>query len=219
MTIKSSRKIRKIPISVKKSRSKETPISQNGFLNYMREFRRHNSHLRLSDCAIQGGREWRRLSNEQQSFYRCQDSDSQLNDCEECKKSEVSVASNTTVASEESMTSNSDGLCTRRKSSCKRKKRACRPKKRSCKRKKRSCRRKKRSCRRKKRPCRRKKPKCRPKRCSELGPVMNGAYIHFIRAYRDEHCGLGPHELICKAAKAWSRLSEEMKNLYRRMVG
>ncbi|KAH8295071.1 hypothetical protein KR018_006675, partial [Drosophila ironensis] len=185
-------------------RRRTMPVTQNGFLRYMREFRRHNSHLTLSDCALEGSREWRRLPREQHEFYRCQDTDSEPNDVQVSKDS---------IASEVSMPDNSDGLLCRnaRKKSCSRKKSACKRKKRACKRKKRACKPKKSACRRKKRACRRKK-------CSKPGPVTNNPYLNFVRAYRKKHCGLKPNDLIRKAARAWCRLSEEKKDVYRRMA-
>ncbi|XP_034486356.1 protamine-like isoform X2 [Drosophila innubila] len=63
---------------------------------------------------------------------------------------------------------------------------------------------------RSKRSCiQRKKKVCKP------GPVMNNAYLNFIREYRLKHCGLEPKELVRKAARAWCRMPDEEKEMYR----
>ncbi|XP_070138853.1 protamine-like [Drosophila bipectinata] len=63
-----------------------------------------------------------------------------------------------------------------------------------------------------------KKPTCarKQKKCSK--PIMNNGYLNFVRAYREKHSSMKPQELIRRAARAWCRLSEEKKNIYRRMA-
>ncbi|KAH8240579.1 protamine [Drosophila bipectinata] len=84
------------------------------------------------------------------------------------------------------------------------------------------------SCKAKKKPtCARKQKKCakpkktcksKPKKTCKPGPIMNNGYLNFVRAYREKHCNMKPQELIRRAARAWCRLSEEKKDIYRRMA-
>ncbi|XP_022222654.2 protamine-like [Drosophila obscura] len=58
----------------------------------------------------------------------------------------------------------------------------------------------------------------RSKRRLKPVPHINNGYLNFIKKFRLTHGDLQPLELIRQAAKAWCRLRESQKNIYRRMA-
>lgn len=48
--------------------------------------------------------------------------------------------------------------------------------------------------------------------------VPNNGYLNFLRAYRRKHWEMKPNDLVMKAARAWSRLSDTKKSAYRQQV-
>ncbi|XP_014093726.1 protamine-like protein 99C [Bactrocera oleae] len=173
------------------------PITSNGYLNFLREFRKKCCGMSAVETVRQGAKAWNRLSCKQKAKYRAM----------ACKRPRRKKRRSCRPK--------------RRRRSCRpkrRKRRSCRPKRRkrsSCRRKRRPKRR--RSCRRRSRPRRRRCGRKR-KRCMKPGPVTANAYLNFLRAYRRKHCGLSPQETVQKGARRWCSLSPECKRRYMRQA-
>lgn len=104
--------------------------------------------------------------------------------------------------------------------------RSCPPKK-----KRGACRKpRKRACTRKPK-CRKRRPRCKLKiggmpqdsmpkltKSKKRQMVPNNGYLNFLRAYRRKHWEMKPNDLVMKAARAWSRLSDTKKSAYRQQV-
>nr|XP_017007108.2 protamine-like protein 99C [Drosophila takahashii] len=169
----------------------------NGFLNFMRTFR-PQSNMGWLDFAEESARCWKRMSQEEKNSYR--GSHMRLNamymDDESAKR--LSEMCNHPMGKQRSAP---------REKSCSSPRKSCAKPRKSC-----AARHRKAACSKPRRsPCA--KPKC-----SKPGPVTNNGYLNFVRSFRKKHCGLKPQELIIEAAKAWSKLSEEKKDRYRRMA-
>ncbi|XP_030377588.1 protamine-like protein 99C [Scaptodrosophila lebanonensis] len=219
---------------------RQRPITNNGFLNYLREFVKLNSGMDVLEATKSGARCWKKLSHtEMESFRQMERSSDDVDNHSICDSSAPELGSSTTNESESLSKTDlraMDICCPKKpspppccppkkkkkKPSCPEPPPCCPPPKRKprCPKPKPRCPKPKPKCKPKKRACpKKKKPACgKRKKCSKPGPVMNNGYLNFIRAYRKKHCGLKPKELIMKAARAWCRLSEEKKNRYRRMA-
>ncbi|XP_011189239.1 protamine [Zeugodacus cucurbitae] len=170
------------------------PITSNGYLNFLREFRKKCCGMSAVETVRQGAKAWNRLSCKQKAKYR------QM----ACKRPRRKKRRSCRPK--------------RRRRSCRpkrRKRRGCRPKRR----RRSGCRRKRRPKRRSCRPKRRRR-RCgsRRKRCMKPGPVTANAYLNFLRAYRRRHCGLSPQETVKKGARRWCSLAPECKRRYMRQA-
>lgn len=97
--------------------------------------------------------------------------------------------------------------------------RSCPPKKKRQSRKSVKCRSRKKKCgkRRKARcnlnaKCKPQNPRVLKRRKMEMIP--NNGYLNFLRAFKRKHWNLKSNDLVMKAARAWSRLSELKKQAY-----
>ncbi|EDW63672.1 protamine-like protein 99C [Drosophila virilis] len=179
------------------------PVTNNGFVNFMRSYAARSRALDIPD-VVRGGKAWNRLSPAQRNKYRNVDAndDTDLDDsCCPRKKSPPMC-------------------CPKRRRSCPK---PCPPKPRCPARRRKPC------CRPK---CPKPKPRCckpvcpkpvcpkpcKKYKCQKPGPITNNGYLNFLRVYRRKHCGLSPKELVMKAARAWCRLPECKKDRYRRQA-
>ncbi|XP_037709853.1 histone-like protein 18C [Drosophila subpulchrella] len=184
----------------------------NGFLNYMRQLRKHTNPMSWMQFAEESARSWKKMSQKEKNSYR--DMDNAFEDNAMCVDEDRQRSSE--------MCNHPMGKQSKSKS-CAKPVRSCPKPRKSCAkpRKKAACGKPKRSASAKPRKpaCPKRQSKCgtRPK-CSKPGPVTNNGYLNFVRSFRKKHCGLKPQELIMEAAKAWSKLPEEKKDRYRRMA-
>ncbi|XP_017481097.1 PREDICTED: protamine-like [Rhagoletis zephyria] len=187
------------------------PITSNGYLNYLREFRMKCCGLSAVETVRQGAKQWNRLSCKQKAKYRAMA-------CKRPRRNKMRRSCRPKRRRRRGCRPK------KRRRSCRpkrRRRRGCRPKKRrrsGC-RKKRRPRRRSRSCRRRSRPRRmRRSCRSRRKRCMKPGPVTANAFLNFLRAYRRKHCGLSPQEAVKKGARRWCSMAPECKRRYMRQA-
>ncbi|XP_067636598.1 protamine-like protein 99C [Eurosta solidaginis] len=176
------------------------PITSNGYLNFLREFRKKCCGMTAVETVRQGAKQWNRLSCGQKAKYRAMGR--KLGGCRRKRRKRRGCRPK------------------RRRRSCRpkrRKRRGCRPKKR---RRRSGCRKKRRP---KRRGCRKRRPRRRRcgrkrKRCMKPGPLTANAYLNFLRAYKRKHCGLSPQETVRKGARKWCSLSPECRRRYMRQA-
>ncbi|KAH8353612.1 hypothetical protein KR084_012166 [Drosophila pseudotakahashii] len=193
----------------------------NGFLNFMRAFR-PRSDMGWMHFAEESARCWKRLSQEEKDCYRHADVDRmRLNamcmDDEQAKR--LSEMCNHPMRKQRSAPR--EKSCAPTKKSCAAPRKACAAPRKSCAKPRKACAKPRKSCAARQRKAACSKPRrspCAKPKCSKPGPVTNNGYLNFVRSFRKKHCGLKPQELIIEAAKAWSKLSEEKKDRYRRMA-
>uniref|UniRef100_W8C5A7 Protamine n=1 Tax=Ceratitis capitata TaxID=7213 RepID=W8C5A7_CERCA len=173
------------------------PITSNGYLNFLREFRKKCCGLSAVETVRQGAKLWNRLSCKQKDKYRLMGRNARPRR-RRCapKRKRRSCAPRR-----------------RKRRSCARKRRRPRCGKRRRPKRRRSCRPKRSRPRRRPRGCSR-----RRKRCMKPGPVTANAFLNFLRAYRRKHCGLTPQETVKKGARRWCSLSPECKRRYMRQA-
>jgi len=193
----------------------------NGFLNYMRQLRKQTNPMSWMDFAEESARGWKKMSQKEKNSYR--DMDNACEDNAMYVDGEDPQRSNEMCNHPMGKQRRSRNSCAPPEKSCAKPMRSCPKPRKSCAkpRKKSACSKPRRSaCAKPRKPaCPKRQNRCgaRPK-CSKPGPVTNNGYLNFVRSFRKKHCGLKPQELISEAAKAWTKLPEEKKDRYRRMV-